>query len=98
MAEILNVSDLVVHLHSNIDAIHSAIQSLTDTSFHDAEISRLEADREAQLLALKIQHESLSKQLADRRKKEGEVLAEKRRKEEEEKGRRGANGEAENRR
>jgi hypothetical protein len=84
MAEILNVSDLVVHLHSNIDAVHSAIQSLTDTSFHDAEISRLEADCEAQLLALKIKHESLSKQLADRRKKEGEVLAEQRRKEEEE--------------
>ncbi|KAE9371006.1 hypothetical protein N431DRAFT_491472 [Stipitochalara longipes BDJ] len=78
------VADLVVKLHSNIDSIHQCIQSLSDTSSHDAELERLATERETKIAELRQEHEDALKELALQREDEARELAEQRRKEEEE--------------
>ncbi|RAL65820.1 hypothetical protein DID88_005483 [Monilinia fructigena] len=90
-----SVADLVTKLHSNIDQIHTTIASISDTSDHDAEITRLEKERDEQLQQLKIAHESAIKEGEEERlkqeqeieeqiKREEEEIAERRRREDEE--------------
>ncbi|KAB8297673.1 hypothetical protein EYC80_001481 [Monilinia laxa] len=91
----ISVADLVTKLHSNIDQIHTTIASISDTSDHDAEITRLEKERDEQLQRLKIAHESSIKEGEEERlkqeqeieeqiKREEEEIAERRRREDEE--------------
>jgi len=90
-----NVAELVVQMHANIDSIHACVRTLSDTSEHDAEISRLENSRSEKLAALQAQHAasllSLSRkreteqaELEKLRKKEEQEIAERRKREDEE--------------
>ncbi|KAG4030816.1 hypothetical protein MFRU_011g02680 [Monilinia fructicola] len=91
----ISVADLVTKLHSNIDQIHTTIALISDTSDHDAEITRLEKERDEQLQQLEIAHESAIKEGEEARlreeqeieeqiKREEEEIAERRRREDEE--------------
>ncbi|CZR67830.1 uncharacterized protein PAC_17729 [Phialocephala subalpina] len=75
------VADLVTLLHTNIDSIHACINSLSDTTSHDAELERLEQEREEKIAALRQQHDEAVKALADQRQKEAEELEAKRKQE-----------------
>jgi hypothetical protein len=84
MSTIIDVKDLVVHLHSNIESIQRAIQDITDTSSHDNEVSRLEGVCEERIVSLRAKHEEQKREIADRRRTEEAQLAEKRKREEDE--------------
>jgi len=62
---------------------HKCISSLSDTSSHDAEMERLEKEREEQILALKQKHEAEAAELEAQRKAEEEALLTQRKAEEE---------------
>jgi uncharacterized protein YigA (DUF484 family) len=79
-----DVASLVFKLRSNIDSIHTCIQSLSDTKSHDDAISKLEADHEVRTEELRLQHEKGVKELATKRRHEFEELAAQRKREEEE--------------
>ena len=72
-----DVASLVSKLRSNIDSIHTCIQSLSDFKPHDDAISRLEADREAQSQELQTPHEIESRALEAQRENEATELDEK---------------------
>jgi hypothetical protein len=89
------VSELMAHLHQNIDSLHATLSSLSDTSTHEAAVSKLEAEREARLESLTQKHKVELKYIADlrktvqdnillKRKQEEEEILERRRKEDEE--------------
>ncbi|CAD6448793.1 a7a582e9-7896-40ff-bbce-bc1f27815be8 [Sclerotinia trifoliorum] len=91
----VSVADLVTELHCNIDEIHKTIALISDTSYHDAEITRLERERDEQLQQLKMAHETATKEAEDARlkreqeideeiQKEEQEVAEKRKREDEE--------------
>ncbi|TEY73299.1 hypothetical protein BOTCAL_0080g00270 [Botryotinia calthae] len=80
----VSVADLVTKLHSNIDEIHKTIALISDTSSHDAEITRLERDRDEQLQQLKMAHEIAMKAGEDARLKQEQEIEEQIKREEEE--------------
>ncbi|KAJ8067714.1 hypothetical protein OCU04_003319 [Sclerotinia nivalis] len=91
----VSVADLVTELHSNIEEIHKTIALINDTSDHDAEITRLEKERDEQLQQLKMAHETATKEAEDARlkleqeieeeiQKEEQEIAERRKREDEE--------------
>ncbi|KAF7945654.1 uncharacterized protein EAE97_004692 [Botrytis byssoidea] len=91
----VSVAELVTKLHSNIDEIHKTIALISDTSNHDAEITRLEKDRDEQLQQLKMAHEIAMKEGEEARlkqeqeiekqiKREEDEIIERRRREDEE--------------
>ncbi|APA12796.1 hypothetical protein SS1G_08234 [Sclerotinia sclerotiorum 1980 UF-70] len=80
----VSVADLVTELHCNIDEIHKTIALISDTSYHDAEITRLERERDEQLRQLKMAHEAAMKEAEDARlKREKEIEEEIQREEQE---------------
>lgn len=80
----VSVADLVTKLHSNIDEIHKTIALISDTSNHDAEITRLERDRDEQLQQLKMAHEIATKEGEDARLKQEQEIQEQIQREEDE--------------
>ena len=78
------VSELMAHLYENIDSLHATLSSLSDTSTHEAAVSKLEAEREARLQSLTQKHKVELKYLADLRKKVQDNILLKRKQEEEE--------------
>jgi cell division protein FtsB len=52
-----DVADLVVQMHSNIDSIHQCVQTLSDTASHDAEMEKLEQERESRIAEIQSKHE-----------------------------------------
>ncbi|ESZ92862.1 hypothetical protein SBOR_6770 [Sclerotinia borealis F-4128] len=72
----VSVADLVTNLHSNIDEIHKTIALISDTSDHDAEITRLEKERDEQLQQLKMAHEIATKEDQDARVKQEQKIEE----------------------
>ncbi|KAI9649764.1 hypothetical protein NHQ30_002345 [Ciborinia camelliae] len=80
----ISVADLVERLHSNIDEIHKTITLISDTSDHDAEIVRLEKERDEQLQQLKTAHEIAIKEGEEARLKREQEIEEEIKKEEEE--------------
>ncbi|KAF7947488.1 hypothetical protein EAE96_008575 [Botrytis aclada] len=80
----VSVAELVTKLHSNIDEIHKTIALISDTSNHDAEITRLEKDRDEQLQQLKMAHEIAMKEGDEARLKQEQEIEEQIKREEEE--------------
>ncbi|TGO72625.1 hypothetical protein BELL_0434g00060 [Botrytis elliptica] len=80
----VSVAELVTKLHSNIDEIHKTIALISDTSNHDAEITRLERDRDEQLQQLKMAHEVAMKEREEARLKQEQEIEEEIKREEEE--------------
>ncbi|TGO59809.1 hypothetical protein BOTNAR_0156g00100 [Botryotinia narcissicola] len=80
----VSVAELVTKLHSNIDEIHKTIALISDTSNHDAEITRLEKDRDEQLQQLKMAHEIAMKEGEEARLKQEQEIEEQIKREEDE--------------
>ncbi|QSZ30253.1 hypothetical protein DSL72_004775 [Monilinia vaccinii-corymbosi] len=80
----VSVADLVTKLHLNIDQIHASIASISDTSDHDAEMERLEKERDWQLQQLKIAYGARMKEDQEARLKREQEIEEQIKKEEEE--------------
>ncbi|TGO63139.1 hypothetical protein BCON_0015g00680 [Botryotinia convoluta] len=80
----VSVAELVTKLHSNIDEIHKTIALISDTSNHDAEITRLERDRDEQLQQLKMAHEIGMKEGEEARLKQEQEIEEQIKREEDE--------------
>ncbi|KAF5872258.1 uncharacterized protein Bfra_005612 [Botrytis fragariae] len=80
----VSVAELVTKLHSNIDEIHKTIALISDTSNHDAEITRLERDRDEQLQQLKMAHEISMEEGEEARLKQEQEIEEQIKREEDE--------------
>ncbi|TGO13620.1 hypothetical protein BTUL_0066g00090 [Botrytis tulipae] len=80
----VSVVELVTKLHSNIDEIHKTIALISNTSNHDAEITRLEKDRDEQLQQLKMAHEIAMKEGEEARLKQEQEIEEQIKREEDE--------------
>ncbi|TGO37861.1 hypothetical protein BHYA_0087g00200 [Botrytis hyacinthi] len=80
----VSVAELVTKLHSNIDEIHKTIALISDTSNHDAEITRLERDRDEQLQQLKMAHDIAMKEGEEARLKQEQEIEEQIKREEDE--------------
>ena len=79
-----NVTELVSHLHSNIDEIHNCVSRLSDTQAHDVEMEQLERGRERDIEGIRKRYEEVVRDAESKRLSEEEALREERRKEEEE--------------
>ena len=79
-----DISDLLVHLNVSVDSMHRSMRELSDPSSHDAEVARLEDEREKKVAALRGQHDGIRKQIEERRRREIEEVNERRSKEERE--------------
>lgn len=82
--KMVSVAELVTKLHSNIDEIHKTIALISDTSNHDAEITRLERDRDEQLQQLKMAHDIAMKEGEEARLKQEQEIEEQIKREEDE--------------
>lgn len=90
-----DISDILNHLHSSVDAMHRSMQELCDPASHHAYVSRLQDECERKIFELRDKHQKTKKtakerlqakeiETAKKRKKEEEEIADRRRKEDEE--------------
>lgn len=90
-----DISDILNHLHSSVDAMHRSMQELCDPASHHAYVSRLQEECERKIVELRDEHQKIKKKAEERlqaeeietakkRKKQEQEIAERRRKEDEE--------------
>ena len=84
METLTTVASLFTSMHQNLSAIHNCISHLSDTSQHESELERLEAQRQKYLEDTKSANEREDAEIAARRAAEDAARREERRRRDEE--------------